>query len=182
VLLLANHGSAPLIIESATVVDVLDQERAPGIDPWDLEQRSRENLKQYERNAGKIAAGIGLGVIWGTSPVIAMGAAYAGAGTIALASTVTFFAVPVVVVTSLVMRSHAKHEIVEEFARRRMVLPFALQPNESRQGSIFFPISAGPKRLVIAGSVGTERFTTEIDLSPLAGLHLNKKKPAGNSR
>jgi len=74
----------------------------------------------------------------------------------------------------------SRHSIEREFARRRLVLPVVLVPGQLVQGSLFFRISPGPKRLTLKCRIDDEPRDVVIDLAPISGLHL-KSPPAGGA-
>jgi hypothetical protein len=93
--------------------------------------------------------------------------------------TVMFAAATVVVpVWSVVANVNSRHDIEAEYRRRRLALPLFLAPGQLTQGSFFFRISPGPRRLVLACRVGNEPRNVVVDLAPLAGLHLKSPGPA----
>ncbi len=175
VVALSNQGAAPVVLESATLVDALGTEQACGTDPWKLEKQSRENLKKYAHYGRKVMIGAGLTVAWVVSPVLGYSAAMAGADVLAGAAVGVFVLVPVWAIGSGVRYFIAENAIEDEFARRRIKLPLELKPGESRLGSLFFPVSPGPQRLVVHGRAGGQAVADTLDLAPLAGLHFLKE-------
>ena len=51
----------------------------------------------------------------------------------------------------------------------------SLNPGETAEGSLFFPVVPAPRQLVLRGRQGEAPFELVLDLKALAGLHL---KPA----
>ena len=176
---LANHGSAPLMFDSATLIDGLDLSQACGADPWMLEHQSRENMKKFEHVGRKILIGAGLTLGWATAGGLTATAAWAGAGTAAAVGATAFLALPVWAISSGVRTLVARSSITDEFNRRRLALPVTLQPGETKRGSLFFPISPGPQRLELHCHANGEARLVAIDLAPLAGLHLLKQLAGG---
>ena len=170
-----NRSDTAITIDSATLVDGLDQEQSPGGDPWVLEDVSRANLKKFEHHGKQILVGTGLGVAWGMSPAVALGGALSGSSAMALVGVTAFFVIPAAVVSHAVVSHHAKVSIVAEFNHRRLRLPLVLEPHLIGSGSLFFPISPGPQRLQLRGHRGEESVAVSIDLSRLAGLHFLKQ-------
>lgn len=178
-----NRGATLLTVESVAIIDGLDAEQSPGDEPWALEQRSRENIKKFEHSGRKIAVGAGLTLAWISTPGWVLAASAAGSGAMAWAGVATFVALPVWAVGSGVRTLVARGAVKDEFDRRRLALPFALAPGETRRGSFFLPVSPGPQRLVLHGRAGDEAQTVALDLAPLAGLHLLKQlAPAGEAK
>jgi hypothetical protein len=66
--------------------------------------------------------------------------------------------------------------VQQEFTRRRLALPRTLGPGETVTGSLFFPMTPGPQRLILKTQSGEGPRELTLELKPLADLHL---KPAG---
>jgi hypothetical protein len=172
---LANHSKEDVTIESVALVDAIDQTQTPGTDPWVLEKESRENLKKYEHIGRRILVGVGLGVAWGASPALAIGGGLAGSSSVALLGVTTFFAIPAIVVTKVVVDKNARNSIKSEFDSRRLRMPIELPAGFTKNGSFFFPISPGPQRMLVRGTRASGPFSITVDLSALSGLHLLKQ-------
>jgi hypothetical protein len=170
---LVNRTDQPLQIDHAALVDGADILQPAGDEPWAIERRSREKLKEYQ-NAGKIILlGAGWGAAWFGSGVIAAGTAVGGgSATVVLASTAVFVGLPVLGVGTLVRSTLAKADIEREFERRRLHLPLTLGPHESKSGSLFFAVTPGPRRLLLTFPGGDQLNAFSLPLAPLAGLHL----------
>ncbi len=175
---IANRGTSLLTVESAVLTDALGAEQICGSDPWVLEKISRENLKKYSHLGRKILLGVGLTAGWAFSGGVAVAAAWAGSAPLAAVAGATFFAIPVWAVGSGVRILVARSAIREEFNRRRIATPLVLQPGETKQGSLFFPVSPGPQRMVLRCSAEGAPQNLTLDLAPLAGLHLLKEVAA----
>jgi hypothetical protein len=95
-----------------------------------------------------------------------------GGAVVAAGSTSTLAAATILADPKIYANINARHEIVQEFHRRRLPLPFAIAPGESAQGSFFFPLTPGPQSLVLYVSLDGEMHEITLPLIPLAGLHL----------
>ena len=177
VLTIANQSGLPLAIESAALVDFQDNHNPAGDDPWRLEKQSQtwwENARSSETGR-LLTLGAGTAVV-GTAFVVAAGyvafgsasGAAVGAATVLGAATI---ALPVYAVVSVVSNISGRHKIEAEFNRRRLVLPVVIAPGRIVQGSLFFRITPGPKRLLLHCRAGDEPRELAFDLAPLAGLH-----------
>ena len=180
VVTVANRGNALVKIESAWLTDFQDQASASGIDPWLLETTSRSLAKNgfgFARNtAVQIGGGIGvLAVGGGIGAVVFSGTAMMGSAAGAAVGGLIFL--PAVVGVSVYQNINNRHAIEREFKRRLLVLPGVLLPGQLVQGSLFFHITPGPRRLTLKCRVDDEPRDVIIDLAPLAGLHL-KAPPA----
>ena len=103
-------------------------------------------------------------------------AGVATAGTVGAAAAVTL---PFVVAGTVVANIRSKHKVEAEFARRRLELPMTLAPGQTTQGSLFFPITPAPQRLVLLCHADDQTRPLDLDLAPLAGLHVGSPpKPA----
>lgn len=177
VVAVVNRGAQPLVVESAELIDVQQVARFPGEDPWKLEALSRTNWERYHKAGLAVATGGGV-VLYGAAvadvaagPWLAGGAA--GSAMMALA------VIPVVAIADVsvvaVMNHQNRLAVEKEFQRRRLLLPQELAPGQTAQGSLFFPMTPGPQRLMVHGRIGGEPVVATLELPTLAGLHL---KPA----
>ena len=66
-----------------------------------------------------------------------------------------------------------------EFGRRRLALPLALAPGETRTGSLFFPMVRGPGSLALHGTGESAATTATLPLGFLSALHV-PTAPAGD--
>ncbi len=173
-----NRTDQPLTIRSAMLEESPDVFQPAGDDPWKIEKRSREKLTFYERSGKKILLGAGLTAAWLGSSVGVMAASVgATSAGVAMASAAAVVALPVIGIGTWIRTISAKDEIEKEFTRRRLSLPLTLGPHESKSGSWFFPITPGPKRLILYHPTGDLMQATALPLTPLAGLHLTDEKP-----
>jgi hypothetical protein len=178
---LVNHGQQPATIESVELVDLLGQSRAPGDDPWKLEKLSRSNWSRYGKGGLKVVAGIEAATVYVASlQGVAFGSflggsAAAGGGAAAGLSVIPVLgAVDIAVVA--VMNHRNKAKVQQEFQRRRINMPRSIEPGEVLAGSLYFPMTPGPQRMLVRGSDGRRAFEVVLDLQPLAGLHLKAKQ------
>jgi hypothetical protein len=172
---IANPGSLPLSIELATLVDFQDTYNNAGSDPWKLEKQSKLWWKGIKTSA------FGNGVVLGTG---AGALAYGGLSLLsatfwsstsgALVGAAAVVAAPVIVISSITASVRAHNKIEEEFYRRLLFLPATIQAGQVVQGSLFFPITPGPKRLILHYQMGDVEHNAEFDLSPLKALHMKE--------
>lgn len=176
VVVITNKGAEPLVIEAATLIDLLGQPQIPGVDPWQVEKLSYTNWDKYGKNGLKLLAGAGavaiyVGYAYGVAMTGFMGGATASAGAVALVNIIPVVAL--VDVTAVAFMNHSnKKKVVAEFDRRRLKLPLTIAPGQSVSGSFFFPMTPGPQRLILKGKAGADPLELVLDLKPLAGLHL----------
>jgi hypothetical protein len=183
VLTLANRGAAPLVVDSFSLTGLSGRDVAPGADPWALEKQSRTLEQEGFGLAKDAAVQIGGGVA-----TVAAGAA-AGAGTFTLiygsgwgagaagAAIVGAVALPAFIGGSIYANISRRHEIEREFQRRRLALPATLVAGQVAQGSVFFPITPGPRQLVLHCREGRDTRDVVIDLAPITTLHLKARSP-----
>ena len=81
-------------------------------------------------------------------------------------------ALPIAIGGTIYRNVSGRRDIEAEFTRRRLVLPLMLAPGQTAQGSLFFPITPGPRQLSLRVRAAAETFDAIIKLTPLAGLHL----------
>jgi hypothetical protein len=176
VITLANQGDNPLIIKTATLVDFEDKYNAAGSDPWALEKQSKTWWKNFRSSDSGRMVTLGLGTYASVGVFYGAGLAALGSGSGALAGVAFvgaagIVALPVYAIVSSIRNVSARHRIEEEFSRRCMALPAAIEQGQSIQGSLFFPITPGPKRLILQCQIGEEIREFNLDLPQLADLH-----------
>ena len=172
---LANHGDGPVTIDSVALIDLLGEPQFPGSDPWKLEKLSYTNWEKYGRTGVKLLVGAGVLVAYGVAvEAAALNSLLSGGA--ANGAVVFLNVVPVIAlvdITVVAIMNHSNKEKVQaEFNRRRLVLPRTLPPGESVTGSLFFPMTPGPKRLMVKGRNQDTPVELTLELKPLAGLHL----------
>ncbi len=165
-----NHGASPLRIDSASLVDVLGELQFPGDDPWKLEKLSYTNWDKYGKAGVTLLAGYGIAGVYATA------ALYVGLSGSVAAADAMILALPVLLVADVagvaIIDHNRKEQVQQEFARRRLALPFTVAPGATARGSLFFPMTPGPQRLTLKGKVGDAPLEIVLELKPLAGLHL----------
>jgi hypothetical protein len=178
-----NQGGIPLHIKSATLVDFQDNQNISGSDPWKLEKHSKDWWRRIRSSSiGRgLVLGAGAGVLFYGGAGVAFAAAWTGGSGAAIgAGVVAMAAAPVIVISSITASVRAHNKIEREFDRRRLVLPTTIQAGQVVKGSLFFPITPGPKRLILHYQLGEEEHDMEFDLSPLKGLHIKEEAKLPN--
>lgn len=173
VVTLTNRGTTPLIVESAQLTGLAGTPMGSGNDPWALESQSRTLAEKgfglAKNTIIQIGGGIGalsLGMVTGAALSSGGWAAIGGA---MIGSTV---ALPLFVGTAIYRNVSSRHAVRAEFDKRKLDLPVGLVPTQHAQGSLFFPITPGPQRLVLNGYAGPTKWSTVVDLCSLESLHL----------
>lgn len=172
VVTVANRGNALVRVESASLTDFQGQAIASGTAPWVLESTSRTLADRGFGFARNTAVQIGGGVT-----ILAVGggigaAVFSGITASGGAAIAGIWLLPAVIGGTIYSNISNRRAIEREFERRRLVLPAELVPGHLVQGSVFFPISPGPRRLTLKCRVDGEPRDVVIELTPLAGLHL----------
>ena len=176
-----NRTDQLVTISAAMLEEAPDVFQTAGSDPWKIEKDSRVKLKMYERTGRKILLGAGLTAAWLGTGFVTMMAAFSGASTgVVMAGVVTFYALPAIGLGTWIRTVSARSDIEKEFGRRRLVLPVTLGPHEGKAGSWFFPITPGPKRLIVYYPQGDRMLAAALPLEQLGGLHLSNEKPPGS--
>lgn len=180
---LTNRGGEPIAVNSAELIDVLGQPQTPGDEPWRLEKLSYTNWDKYGKTGLKLLAGAGAVGLYGAAVMAStFGSFMAGPGA-ASGGAAVLDIIPVVAVVDItavaIMNHNNKGKVQREFDRRRLVLPQALAPGATVQGSLFFPMVPAPQRLILKGRAGEAPLELVLDLKPLAALHL---KPGAESK
>ncbi len=173
VVTLHNDSDHPINVSAATLSDYAGVARPPGTDPWKLERESKTLEKRYRDNGVAFARMAAPRVIATTAePTVAAG--IVGSSGAAVAATVTAVAIPVYGATILGINMHNRSAIKKEFDRRRLSLPLAIGPGESRTGSLFFPMTPNPQALALEWSSSASNDVTMLDLHFLEGLHVKR--------
>jgi hypothetical protein len=179
-----NQGTVPLTIGTAALIDILGQPQKPGTEPWSLEKLSSTNWDKYGGFGLSLAAGAGVVAAWGgIAAASSMGSLLAGPGAAAsvggaaVALTVIPIAAVVDITAVAIINHQNKGKVLAEFNRRRLVLPLTVAPGATGSGSLFFPMTPGPQRLIGKGQAGGIPVELVLELKPLAGLHLKPAKP-----
>lgn len=176
ILAIQNSGKQAVTVDSATLTDSYGIDVAAGVDPWALEKQSKILEKQYRtsglafvRTAGPAVLIVGAGATAAAATTTASVFVSAAAVGAALAGIVIL---PVYYVSVWGINHHNKKAVVAEFTRRRLPLPLALAPGETRTGSMFFPMVRDPHSLDLRWSSesGTGQATLPLDF--LHGLHV----------
>jgi hypothetical protein len=164
---LRNQGDVACTVESVTLTDFTGTSSPPSDNPWALEKASRTREEELKTNTKDVLIQIGGGYVGLTASIMG-GTAIAGftGGVIAL---------PAFVAGTIYSNVHHRHLIENKFAARRVKLPAVIEPGQTLQGSLFFRISPGPRKLtLLVEQAGTYRKVT-IDLASLSGLHLKTR-------
>lgn len=174
-----NRDEHPVTIDSAKLIDFQGNPQFPGHDPWALEKLSYTNWEKYGKTGVKLLAGAGAVLVYGAAvEAAAVGSILAGGAS--TGALVVLDAIPIIAVvdiTAVAIMNHSnKVKVQQEFDRRRLALPRTLEPGQTIRGSLFFPMTPGPRSLTLKGTAAEAPFELVLDLKPFAGLHL---KPAG---
>jgi len=172
---ISNQGQKPLAVESAELVDVLGNPQIPGADPWALEKLSYTNWDRYGKTGLQLLAGAGtvaLGAVTAVSIGTIIGGSAGSAAGLLAAMTIIPVAGLVDIGVVAAMNHNNKKKIVAEFDRRRLKFPLTIAPGQTLSGSLFFPMTPGPQRLIVKGRVEEATLELSLDLKLLAGLHL----------
>ncbi|MBA4138800.1 MAG: hypothetical protein C0518_15955 [Opitutus sp.] len=177
---LKNTGDAPLMVESAELIDLLGAPQLPGSDPWALEKLSYTNWDKYGKTGLKLLAGAGAVVLYaGAVTAVALSSALGGGAAVG-GGAALLSVIPIVAVVDIAVvagMNHAnKKKVVEEFTRRRIELPVEVAAGGTREGSFFFPMTPAPKELIVHARRGGEKIELHLPLPELAKLHLKPEK------
>ena len=171
---ITNHGDHPVTLTSSMLIDFQDNQVMSGNDPWELQQQSKKWIKGYNSGTTGVVLRVGTASLL---PAAVLGGIAASTGSIATgmaAIGVTFLALPIVLLGTAIRSSIASNKIEDEFNRRRLILPATIPPGQVTQGSLFFRITPGPKRLTLLFSGHEADFDVSVDLAPLSDLHIDR--------
>jgi len=179
---ITNHSDHPVTLTSSMIIDFQGNQVMSGNDPWELQEQSKEWIKGYDTGttgvvlkvgAASVLTGAVASAIVGASLAGTM-AAHTGAALVAGGAAVTIVALPIIGLGAVLANVSQKHKIQDEFNRRRLVLPITIQHSQMIQGSLFFRITPGPKRLTLLFSGHETDFDVSVDLAPLSDLHIDR--------
>ena len=182
VVTVANRGDALVRVEAAWLTDLQNEVTGEGADPWELEVASRTEADKgfgfVKGTAVQIGGGVTTAAVGGGVGAVVFSGGYVTTAGGAAVGGILFL--PAFIGGTIYTNISSRHSIEREFARRRLVLPVVLVPGQLVQGSLFFRISPGPKRLTLKCRIDDEPRDVVIDLAPISGLHL-KSPPAGGA-
>jgi len=173
VLTLTNNGDRALTIDQASIIDAVGLTYLCGDKPWKLEKEGKAHVnriraggRSFVYNAAPVVIFAGIGAAIGGNAV-----AYIPSGIVGAVVGVGV-GVPINCLFVYSMNIDDRHAIEAEFNRRRLVLPLALAPGETRTGSVFFPMMPNPRSLDLhwsseSGSGGDAVLALEF----LHGIH-----------
>ena len=177
---LVNSGAEPLVVDSAELIDVRGTARAPGEEPWALEKLSRDSWEEYRRAGYRLALGAGGAALYIGAVTSVTNAAWLFSSAAATNLVLVVGVIPLVAVadiTTVAVMNHDNRRAVErEFQRRRLILPRTLAAAETASGSLFFPMTPGPQRLLLHAQRAGEPILVTLELDSLGSLHLDAAK------
>jgi hypothetical protein len=160
--ILENHSTEDMQVESAALEDFLGVMVPAGFDHSnprvDLFNRSMANLQRYNDAKAKVKKG--------DFPVSNIAIV---AGTMLTFYPLGLLAAPAVV-PAMEKEAHDGGIV------RQIALPAAVPGRHATSGSLFFPVTAGPTRLIIRARRGDEPLELSVKLPTLATLHLEERK------
>ena len=179
---ITNHSDHPVTLTSSMLIDFQGNQVMLGNDPWELQEQSKEWIKKYDPGTSGVVIQVGAtslltgAIVGGALGAIASSSPYIGvaAGMGIMAAAVTVVALPIIGLGSILRNVEYKHKIQDEFNRRCLIVPVTIQPGEMIQGSLFFRITPGPKRLTLLFSGHETDFDVSVDLAPLSDLHIDR--------
>lgn len=185
VVILRNRGELPITVESATLTDSAGGSVVPGTDPWELEKESKALEKQYRAHGEAFVRAAGPGALLvggGAAAAAATASGWALVSPAAAGAALTVvFVLPVYYSTVLAIDYHNKHQVLDEFRRRRLVVPLTLAPGETRTASLFFPMIRSPAALALHGQSEAGALQVSLPLDFLRELHVPAARGASPS-
>lgn len=173
VVAIKNLGVNPLTAEAAMLADMADRGVFPGNNPWELQDMSKTVIKNYRSGTSEVALKVGAATLMtGTAGAALTGGIVCADVAMIGGAAVAVVALPVIVFGTIGVNVRSKHMIEEEFQRRRMVLPAVIQPGETVQGSLFFPITPAPQQLSLFFIEDGPLDEIRLNLADFSTLHL----------
>ncbi len=160
VLTITNRSPASLTIEAATIDDILNHPQGLGSDPRKLARSTEANWKTYCRSKVPVSPNKLSPPSRSHEPTWWS----------------TLLSPPVVLPYTLPLQLSIEQsyfgKLRKGIAERQLVFPLNLQPGTSAMGSVFFPITPGPRRFVLQGRSDGKPVEIVIPLTGLSALHL----------
>jgi hypothetical protein len=178
----ANRGEQAVTVESARLLDARDQPRSPGEEPWALEDLTNSGWNRYGRSSLQVAGAIAdVATIISVSHATCNATGYGVAGCAGLGTAKTVFtALPAIGLIDLAVVAYLdqdnKETVQKEFQRRRLVLPLVVPPGKTVAGSLFFPITPRPGKLMLAGRSGEQALEVVIEVRGAPDPHTGDGK------
>jgi hypothetical protein len=175
-----NTSDAPVRVVGLS----LESEHLPAVAPsGDLALLEKQTNAQM-RMLRSIGVTVGVGYVAGAVAFASAAGGGAEVGVIAGASAAAVL-MPVALVATGVFIHH-KHNrermdrelIKAEITKRSIALPGELAAGETRSGSLFFPITPAPSRLVLRYATDSGEREVGVELTAIRGLHLKPPKGA----
>lgn len=183
----ANVSGMPVSISQIQVIDSLNATHVSIADRQALLDASKRTEDRYAEQSldvqpGAGAAGMTAATVVGSTLAIsaatyasATGAASAfGVSTGVGASTaiVTMAYVAPVFIVGSIMHTSNNSKVAKEIEQRQSVMPITLQPGESRNIQVFFPVAPSPQAIRLIYQAAEDVQLLEVDTGEvLAGLH-----------
>lgn len=184
VMTVTNRGADLLVVTDASLHVQSGDASKPGENPWVLD---RAGKTWWQSNGGRqtgtylmLGAGSAAGAGIVTAAVMSGGLLVPLSGGAAVAVGVgaaAMVTLPLYAAGTVAMNYKRKHQVQDEFVRRRLVLPLTLAPGQTVQGSLFFRITPSPRELALHCGVGESVNNVVVLLTPLVGLHLRSASP-----
>lgn len=181
---LRNQSDAPVTLTRALLTDFRGELAITGDNPWTLEKQSNANTQKISTTVGNVVR-VGAGVVLPTMAAMTVSGVAAGVAMVGVVVNPAFLFVgpamfPVAIGATVYRNISSKHQIEAEFARRRLTFPLTLAPGQELTGSLFFPVTPGPRRLQVQLEGQSLLAAIELPLPQLAFLHL-EPVPADDS-
>ena len=164
VVTISNEGTTPLTIAAASLEDIIGQPQLSTVELEVLGKTCIENWKAYRKANVPVTKEQFEGAVTGAAaaPLLLIMVALNPADLILLPF-------------ALVSVSNDRKKIEKEFGQRNLACPLVLEPGTKAMGSLFFPLTAGPRRLVLKTQCEGRPVELAIPLDALAQLHLVAK-------
>jgi hypothetical protein len=175
---LAGGCGRPVVIESAVLTDAKGFPVPPGDNPWTLANRKKSAFERTNTHGvtspGKIVAGtLTVGIVGGAiipfaSPPLVMASASQPLAAMAVGAVIM---TPVYAIKAVSFNVNGRKKVEAEFDQRRLVLPLTIEQGRTARGSLYFPVTASPQRLVLHCRVDETEQELVLPLPALAKLH-----------
>ncbi len=178
VVYVANRGAEEWIIDSAELVDADALRKQPGLDPWKLEEETAswwrrvgvDGVNDIQAGAGGTVSATVLGLYGAGAYVVGVTTGSPALAAQVLASVPVATVIPVALMANAQANVKAREAIEEKFHARQLRLPRTVKPNRVARGSLYFPVTRSPRRLILHGRADGRPLDLAVDVSAISAL------------
>lgn len=169
VVTISNTGETPIACEKCVLYDITDAVSLSSSDCKRLVEGTQQNWRRYAERKVDLERDPELDSLRQSGGATVAKGTFAAA--LVIVNPVQLLFLPV----AIPLAAAAQERISKGLQQRAISLPLEVQAQHAEAGSLFFPLTVGPKRLVVSGRRGDQPFTLEVPLPELTNLHLRRR-------